>query len=365
MVYLVVVHFEYFSLFSLFAWEKVAVVSSAEGFVLLSGLVVGMVYRRRLEKDGLKQAAKLLWHRALTLYRVNVVMIASIALLGLLPFVDVFEVTHWTRPGTEESYRLFPPADTSLLDYVWQTLLLKIGPHQYQIIGLYVVLLAFSPVALYLLAKRQTAALMLISWALYGANAILHFRITGARFEFGFPTLTWQLLFIHGLIAGFHREQVLGYLVSHGGRWLFHVSWVVILLFAFITNNNPGSLFWPWGHWSLIPADTYGVMYRDFFDKTTLGLGRILNNLALFVASYVVLDRYWRIFNAAAGWLLIPLGQNSLYVFTLHIYAILLVSNTVLPSLENFWVNSAIHAGVILMIAVMVKQRILFGVIPR
>ncbi|MEJ2246741.1 MAG: OpgC domain-containing protein, partial [Acidobacteriota bacterium] len=47
MVYVVVVHIECYSLFSLFAWERLGIISSAEGFVFLSGLVAGLVYGKR------------------------------------------------------------------------------------------------------------------------------------------------------------------------------------------------------------------------------------------------------------------------------------------------------------------------------
>ena len=102
-----------------------------------------------------------------------------------------------------------------------------------------------------------------------------------------------------------------------------------------------------------------------WFQKSTLGLGRIFNNIALFIVIYYALSHYWLPINKALGWLLIPLGQASLYVFILHIYFIILVSNTSLEEYDSFFVNTAIHATTILIIWAMVKRQVLFRIIPR
>ena len=87
--------------------------------------------------------------------------------------------------------------------------------------------------------------------------------------------------------------------------------------------------------------------------------------MAAFVVAYHLLSRYWRYFERPLGWLLIPLGQNSLYVFILHIDVLLILYNTPLPAMDLFSVNTLIHLGVIVSIWLMVKQRFLFSVVPR
>ena len=106
-------------------------------------------------------------------------------------------------------------------------------------------------------------------------------------------------------------------------------------------------------------------MYVIWFNKTTLGLGRLLNNAALFVTVYVLLSRYWHLFNKAIGWLVIPLGQASLYVFTLHVYVILLLNNTPIPAQQSFVLNTLVHAGTVLTIWMMIRHKFLYGWIPR
>lgn len=365
MVYLIIVHFELASALSLFAWDRLAFVSSAEGFVFLSGVVVGMVYRRRLERDGLAAATRLLWQRAWQLYRVNLFVIASIAVFGLIPAINVFEFTHWTSPWSGESFPLYPPAGTAWWDSLRQILLLRIGPHQFQVIGLYVVLMAAAPIALYLLGRRLAWVVLLLSWGAYALNHCLPLNPTGARYEHAFPTLTWQLLFFNGLLVGHYRERTLEFLAGPASRWLVYLCGVLLAGFLFLANNNPHPLFWPWGQMDVIDPQTFGELYQTWFMKTPLGLGRLLNDVAAFVVVYHLLSRYWRPVERTIGRLLIPLGQNSLYVFILHVYVLLILYNTPLPVLDLFWVNTLLHIGVIAAIWLMVERRFLFSIVPR
>jgi hypothetical protein len=366
MVYVLVVHIECYSLFSLFAWERLGIISSAEGFVFLSGLVAGLVYGKRAVADGMRAVVRKLWTRSFQLYRVNVFVILNIALFSLIPIVNVFEVTHWWVPGhPEQSFALYPSSATSLWDILLQASLLKIGPHQFQIIGLYVVLLAVAPAAIYAITRGYTRQLLVLSWLLYGINTFLTLRVTPSRFELGFPLLTWQLLFYNGMAIGYHRERVLGYLVDSKNRWIFILAVSLSIAFILLGYNNPGSMFWPWRTWSFISGETYANMYVTWFNKTTLGLGRLLNNATLFVTVYVLLSRYWHLFNRAIGWLVIPLGQSSLYVFTLHVYFILLINNTPIPAQQSFVLNTLVHGGTLLAIWMMVRHKFLFGWIPR
>ncbi len=366
MFYVLIVHLEYYSIFSMFAWERFGLVSSAEGFVWLSGIVLGIVSRRRVTKLGLKKAMLKLWQRAFQLYRVNVFVILSISLLGMLPFINTYELTHWTAPGTaDQSFPLYPPASTPWFGIIKQALLLSIGPHQFQVIGLYVVILALSPLFLCCLHYRHTLLLFIISGSIYISSQFYPMRLTEARFEYAFPLISWQLLFINGMVAGYYHHQILGYFTSKQGQWWVMIAGLCCLGFAFIAHNKPHPLFWPWQGFSYIDAETYRSLYHNWFNKNSLGLGRVLNDLFIFVLSYALLSRYWRCFNQYLGWLLIPIGQASLYVFLLHVYFILIISNTILPEINNFYLNSIIHASSLLIIWGLIKYKVLFNIIPR
>lgn len=366
MLVVITVHMEYYSLFSFFVWERIGLISSAEGFVALSGIVLGIVYKKRMLRDGFKSSALKLWKRSFQLYRINLFVILSIASLRLLPFVDVFEVTNWV-PITEQNkvFPLYPPSTAPWFELVKQTLLLRIGPHQFQVIGLYVGLIAIAPFILYCLHQKKTIWLVSASCTIFWINQKFHLRITGARFEWGFPTLTWQLLFVLGVVVGYHHKTVLEPIADGKNKTLIKTAVCSSLAFLILALNNPNAIFWPLRDLSYLDGTFFHNMYMSWFQKSTLGLGRVFNNVALFVVFYFTLSRYWLPINKALGWLLIPLGQSSLYVFILHIYFIILFSNTPLENYHNIWVNTAIHASTIFLIWGMVKQKFLFQFIPR
>lgn len=366
MLMVITIHLEFYSFFALFAWERIGLVSSAEGFVGLSGLVVGLVYCKKLNSEGFKSTAFKLLARSFQLYRVNIVVTLSIAILGLLPLIDIYEVSHWAKPGTQSPvYDLYPPATAPWHELVSKALLLKIGPHQFQVIGLYVGLLAVAPIALYLLHKKQTQLLLLISWSVYLINQFMDYRLTGARFEWAFPIMTWQLLFFNCMAVGYHRHAIFHYIDDKKRRIMVNIALVCSLCFMFLALSSPHPTFWPWKPFSMIEPELFKNIHGLAFNKNRLGIGRVFNNVVLFIVAYNLLSRYWQAFNKSLGWLLIPLGQASLYVFIVHVYFVLLISNTPIPAYDSFYLNTFVHAGCILAIWWMVKNQIFFKFIPR
>lgn len=366
MMVVITVHLEFISLFGMFVWERIGLVSSAEGFVALSGLVVGIVYRKKLIQEGFSSTAKRLLKRAFLLYKVNVAVILSIALLGLIPFIDIHEVTHWSMAnGSGPVYPLYPPPATPWYQVVYQALLLKIGPHQFQVIGLYVVLLAISPLALFMMERKQTPWLLFISWGIYAINQVFHIQLLSTKFDLAFPLLNWQLIFINSMAAGFHRQRITEILQGMNLSALTWFAGLLCLGFLFLAHNMPHPIFWPFPSLGFIDPDLFTKIYNYGFHKGGLGIGRIVNNLALFIIAYTLLTRYWKLINKPLGWLLIPIGQASLYVFIVHVYFVLLVSNTPVAEINNFYLNTLVHLLSILAIWLMVKQKFLFRLIPR
>lgn len=366
MLVVITVHLEYLSFFSLFAWERVGLISSAEGFVALSGLVVGIVYCKKLNNDGFVPTAQKLFKRAWQLYRVNVVVILSIPLLGMIPLIDIYAVSHWSLPSNAGPvYALYPPESANWTELVYKALLLKIGPHQFQVIGLYVLFLAASPLAIYLMHKQKTVELLTISWAVYIANQFLHIQLTDAKFDLAFPILSWQLLFFNALAVGFHRKEITRYISNVPHRLMLAIAGLLSLAFAFLAWNNPSPFFWPLKPLSYVDPAQYKVIYNLGFQKGALGIGRIVNNIAVFIIAFSLLSRYWHLFNKAIGWLVIPIGQASLYVFIVHVYFVLLISNIPLSKYDSIYLNTIVHGGAILSIWWMVKHKVFFNIIPR
>jgi hypothetical protein len=369
MLVLVVVHVELFSLYNFLAWERVGVISGGEGFVILSGCVIGMVYRRRIEQKGWNDAVWKLLDRATQLYRVNVFVIVSVLLLSLLPVINMSAVMTFVDRGSGTVYQLYPEAGTNPQTWLARILTLRAGPHQIQILGLYVCLLTLSPLALYLLSQGRWRLLLALSWLFYVFNWAYPQMPTGAEFEYAFPLLTWQLIYFHGLAAGYHRERVFAFMGSRRGRPLLIACCVLFCAFLFFAQNTPNPLIPSYARLSLIPPAIYSNLYDRFFLKNTLGLLRMVNDAVALVVCLTVLTRLWRPFERALGWFFIPLGQASLYVFVAHVYVLALISNVVplhiSPDHPDLWINTLVHTAALAILWLMVRFKVLYRWIPR
>jgi hypothetical protein len=370
MLVLLVAHVELVSLFTFVAWERVGLVSGAEGFVILAGAVLGMVSRARLQREGRAGAYWMLVERAAQLYRVNLFVIVSVALLALLPWPDTHEVRTFTDRFAHVTHPLYPPEGAPPQEVLARFLLLRAGPHQVQILGLYVVLLALSPAALWLLEQGRARLLLALSLLLYASHRLEPSMPTGAQFEHAFPVLAWQLLYVGGLAAGWHRERLRAFFRTRAGRALFALAALLFLAFLLLAQNNPNPVLPAWTRLSLVPPDTFDRWRTAWFDKNGLGPLRVLNYACLLLVAYWLLGRFWGFFARALGWFFIPIGQASLYVFIVHVYLVLLVSNLVPFHFAHRGAggvlrNTLVHAGVLATVWLLVKRRVLFHYVPR
>ncbi len=373
-VFVVVNHLGMTSLFQLLTQEAVGFVSGAELFVLFSGLVVGMVYGPRV-KDDFGKVVDLTSRRAGKLYVTALAVLIGVFLLSLLPFFQADALTTYVDQGTGgaghnaagRTYDLYAGMETLLqfpvpAQVLPAIVLLQFGPWQFNVMGLYVVLLLVSPLILAALNRGKALWVLAATLGIYAVGAATHFRLLPSQFEDSFPLLVWQVLFVIGLVAGFHRHRIVAWLSSH--HWVVVASTVVAALFTFLSWCNPylanGFDF----RLAIIPDTAYRAMYDTFFARTYLDPGRLLNVLVLVVAAYAFLTAYWKPVERALGWFLIPLGQATLYVFILHVVLIAVIAN--IPALRqgDILVNTAAYAAVLGLLWLMVKKRVLFGIIP-
>jgi len=367
MLILIVVHIDIFSFYNFIAWERIGVVTGAEGFVMLSGAILGLLSRTKMhEEDGLGYTVSKQFSRAFLLYRTSLVVIISIALLNIV--VDASAaMTFTTYAG--KIYNLYP--DFALFSQyqdriIAKFVMLRYGPHQFQILGLYVVLLMFSPFILWALAKGQFKTVLVISWLIYLGNSGFPTRPTGAQFEYAFPVLSWQVLFVHGLVIGYYRNEIWNFFHSRKGAIAFGFIFLAYLAFLFFTYNNPMSGKLPdYMRLHSIDPETFKSIYHQYFRKNTLGLGRLLNDFAILFVSYALFSYFWKPINSVFGWFFIPIGQASLYVFILHVYACIVIANIAWFHTGDIWVNTLAHSLVFLFMWFMVKYKVAFNIIPR
>ncbi len=367
MLILIAVHIDIISAYDYIAWERFGVVTGAEGFVLLSGLILGMLSRMRMAHDGLASTINKQYNRSFLLYRTSLFVILSVLLIDLIPYIDAHAaMTFTTYSG--KVYNLYPNMEQFATHYnkiIAKYLMLQYGPHQFQILGLYVFLLMLSPFVLWLLSKDKVKVVLALSWIIYFANNGFHVRPTGAQFEYAFPLLTWQILFIHGLSIGYYRDEIWNFFHTKLGGIVFSFILLLFFLFLFFTYNNPLKDIPDYLKLHYISPETFRHYYHMFFPKNTLGIGRLINDFVVLIVSYAMLSYLWKPINKLFGWFFIPIGQASLYVFILHVYACIVIANIAIFHQDNFWINTLGHTLVFAFMWIMVKNKVLYNVIPR
>lgn len=374
-VVVVVTHIEVTSPFAYASLKAIGAITGAELFVLLSGIVLGMVFPAAVARAGEWGAAVAAWGRARKQYIVALAVILLIFAIGFVPLVDASAITTFTDRGTGEGgtgdsgrvYDLYPNGER-LLDYpppwyaVRQFLLLEMGPWPFNIMGLFVVLSLAYPALMWLIKRRLWWLVLALSWGVYALHGFAPEALRlPSQFDAVFPLALWQVLFTHGLVIGFYRRQIIRALTSLPGKigvGIFVVGYAGILVYLW-AGQAYGFTPVPF------PADLYANLYDSGYQRIFLEWGRLLDLPLVLVCSYAVLTVAWKPIEKSMGWLWIPLGQASLYVFIVHVFFVLAVAN--IPGLDrgSLWQGTLIHAAVIGIIFAMVRSRFLFRVIPR
>ncbi|MHA7239505.1 OpgC domain-containing protein [Arthrobacter sp. TMS1-12-1] len=370
----VVTHIEVAGPWSFVSRNLIGTITGAELFVLLSGVVLGMVHPIAVERRGAVEAAKGTTRRAVKLYVTALVVVVTVYLLSLVPFIDGSVLTTFTDRGTGGTgpeaagrvYDLYPNV-TRLLDYpppgyaVRDFLLLAMGPWAFNIMGLYVVLTLTVPLLVLMLRKRLWWLLLTLSWALYVVDSILHVHVLPSQFQDVFPLLTWQVVFVHGAVLGYHRRAIIEALSTRRGKvFVGAATGAYALALGTLWLNHALALGLPF-----IPPGFYETLYESEYVRVILQPGRLINLAFFILAAHVILTAFWHPISRLTGWLYIPLGRASLYVFIVHVFFVLAVANTPGLDPDSIWQGLVVHAVVTLAIWCMVKKKVLFGVVPN
>ncbi len=368
-------HFEAFTWLQFLFWERLGIVTGAELFVIVSGVLVGRTARREEWQDGFTVARRW-WRRAGTLYLAYVVLIALVILLARFSALDVQAVTTFTDRWANVTYPLIPAEGTPLHEQIKLVLLLRVTPHQVQILGFYFCVLILASLGLLMLRRGRGWLCILVSLAVWAVSWLSSspMRPTGAQFEYAFPLMGWQVLFFCPLVVGYRLEEIKTWIDEH--RVLSGILFAVIaaialasFIYAQTTDNRsfPAST-----RLNIIYPQTFRSIYEAWFSKNSLGPGRIITSLAFFITFYILLTYLWKPLAALLGWLLLPLGRASLYVFLVHVPFILAADQIPgyfegIPTFDwaTIWWNTAVLVGILASIWLMIRFRILFGIVPR
>lgn len=350
---------ESLSLYHLLALDRIGTVRAAEAFLIISGVVLGIVTRKRLDRGGFGFAAKRLKDRAVQLYLVNVVIAAIFVVLRQVEWLDTSAFL--PPPGWYSDSIRFTIADV---------LLLRDTPWHINILGLYVALLVLAIPATWLLQHGETRFLLGLSIVAYAINHAYHDRLTRALFEDSFPILTYQVVFVLGLVVGYHRDTITDLFRRRPATRTIVLAAATVATIAFFLFALTNAYRWDGGiadrlRVQVVTEETWWAIYDRFFDRWTLGIGRIANIVALLVVGYAVLRRWWAPINRALGWLVLPIGQASLYVFAVHVFIVLVTEQISWLHEGMVLVNTVAHTVALAIIWLLVRYRVGFRWIPR
>ncbi len=323
-------------------------ISAAEAFVVLSGLIVGMVYGGMALKEGLRVAQIKALKRAFTLYKLTVVLtLLSTAVAVALHF-------EWAQDL---------PLDNPL-EFIVNVLTLHQVVYLTDIPLMYTLFLFLTPIGLWLLVRGRTVWLVVLSGALwatvYATRTYLPWTVNGG---WSFNLGAWQFLFFLAMAIGYHWDTLKNK-VSRIPRAPYFVL-ASLLVMWFIQFYNADVTFVN----AYLPGWDINTILFELFRKSVVGPGRLLATVLFFQFAYLLLTVLWKPLSSMLGWLLVPLGQNSLYGYTMHVVLIGVVTAFV-PLVGKDWtqveaLNTALQLMTILAIWAMVRSKFLFRIVPR
>jgi hypothetical protein len=280
-------------------------VSSAEGFVFLSAMLVATLYIHKAQEDSDGVRSKL-WMRALRIYGYHLIMLAMV-----FTVVAAFAAhTHRAAIYNLLNFYLAHPA-TAIIG----SLLLIYCPPLLDILPMYVTFLLLTPYVLSVAVRRGWTRILMVSgviWLLaqFGLRTWMHNLVvnaTGLRIPLqetgAFNLFAWQAIWVLALWLGAKSTQGQNPLGKLPG-YVFVISGAICLFFLGVRHD------WLGPH---LTQEALGLS----LDKWQIGPLRMLN---LFAFSCMI---YWSRKYLTKMVLVEPfltLGKASLEVFCAHVF---------------------------------------------
>jgi hypothetical protein len=294
-------------------------VSAAEAFVLISGVVLGIVYLGVVEKRGVAAALMKALNRAWMLYVTTILLTLSFAWLSALLGLP------WAWMSDGGAWRFALEVATLHRTYFLADILL-----------MYTLLLLIAAPVVLLLAQGRTMVVLAGSWLIWllwqfapGASSIF-WDIQGNEV---FNMSPWQVIFVTGIVIGWHRRAIEAALariprnVARAGLTLAVLA-VPVLYILQLTQ--------------LEVLQSSGLLQTFAFDKPDLVLGRLVVLTLLAIVAFAVTTTLWVPIHRALGWLLLPLGQHALAAYSLHIFVVAVTARLSMTLLAAFADNSLV-----------------------
>jgi hypothetical protein len=336
---LAAIHLDYIpSLLGLVDGRGALLVSEAEGFFMISGLLVGMLRRRDLERVGLWRMTLNSWKRALQLY------IVAVPLTLLFTYIGRVAVGHGhtqVKVGLD-TWSTWPQlvynSVTFHYTYGWADFLTY-----------YVPMFLAAPLVVWLLSKHLWPLILVAAYAGFWLPS--HYNTT-----FYSPFLQWGVYFFIGSVAGYHWNDLKRLMRGMSPNWNRAIRYGIIAVTIAFYIVGLILLYKPY------LVSSHG-MYNHMFQNNRLGLLRPFAAPICVAGSFLMIRRFEDTLARTVGKVLIPFGRNSLYVYVAQSFVVFLVPFAFKP--HDFLINTLFDAVVIAVLWCGVRTRFLAFLIPK
>ncbi len=314
-------------------------VSAAEAFVFLSGLLMGMINGGLLRRGDVGGALRKVLNRAGILYAITVGLTLVTA---ALPLVLGFS---WA-PDV---------GDLTPIQYIIGILTFHYAAYLTDIPFLYTMLVLAAEPALLLLDRGYTRFVLAASGGLWFAWQIAPDQaiVWPPSREVVFQFSSWQFLFIIALSIGFHRRTLERFFRAAATPAALVVSAIGMAGALALLYVNLAPLV------ALTGRDA-ATLTDWFFFKQDVGAGRLVAFAILITFAFALVSVFWQPLSRALGWLLLPLGQNSLSAYVIHIFVVGLLA-WIRPHLFQYetayWATAALQLTGVLLVWTVIRIR--------
>ena len=280
-------------------------VGPSEGFVILSGLLIGIFLGNRSE---IWWRQKKIYRRIFKLYLAHVFIVTSLALLN-------FSIPNFKDAWQEFGFFTEVPLSTTILS----SLLLLNQPRYLDVLPLFCGFLLFAPLICKQFSKSSylpVFSLSLLLWIVsqkYEVLSILdllQFKIPLPYNNQGpFRVLAWQLPFTFGIFLG---ERIVNRKSLPATSHFITILACAILILGFSLTHG------------IVQLDLPIYISDLFFKKANLGLFRILEFVSFTYLLQAIRVSYPKFLRPKA---LVFLGQHSLAVYVTHVVILYISAN--------------------------------------
>ena len=321
------------SLLGILTGKALLWVTAAEGFVAISGLLVGYVRGYKNRALPLKEVSLKLIKRAGLLYLWSI--IASIAYVAIIWYVPM-------KGGS-------PSTPMAVGD--WTTFLVQLVTMQYTFVWvhfltLYALFLAAAPIAIWLLRQGLAWVVALLSFLLLVLGWVTHHE-----------ALQWQFLFFIPSIVGFYLHTILNWWHGQSSKKRTVIATTTVALTAVTIIISTILAYYAQSFQGF--ADQVNML----FAKESVSLLRAAMAFLWFAGFLFIFYALRRGIAKGFNWLLIPIGTHSLTAYILHGVALIIISSYTINE-GNVIINTLLGIIAVMIVWGLLKIPLIRRVIP-